>query len=145
MRQQRSGEAHAWPSFWGLVTFVWVACSAAMEGGVNLPRANLAVVDAAKVANYLLNPAHPFGASKARFFCRFGFRLEQGAELANALRHHGCQNEVSRVVPSAFGIRFEVDGPLQTPDGRNPRVRTVWQLDERHLAPRLITAYPVEP
>src|SRR5438067_988037 len=30
-------------------------------------------------------------------------------------------------------------------DGHFPRVRTVWQLDEGSIAPRLITAYPVQP
>jgi len=39
--------------------------------------------------------------------------------------------------------RYEVDGPLNTPAGRTPYVRTVWQLDHGEVAPRLITAYPV--
>ena len=33
---------------------------------------------------------------------------------------------------------------LKAPDGRQPRVRTVWQLDHEQVAPRLITAYPLE-
>ena len=38
----------------------------------------------------------------------------------------------------------EVEGELKAPDGRQPRVRTVWQLDHGQVAPRLITAYPLE-
>ncbi len=30
------------------------------------------------------------------------------------------------------------------PDGRRSRVRTVWQVDDGEIAPRLITAYPLE-
>ena len=30
------------------------------------------------------------------------------------------------------------------PDGRRPRVCTVWQIDEGQTVPRLITAYPLE-
>ena len=45
---------------------------------------------------------------------------------------------------TGFGPRFEVHGPLTTPDGRLPSVCTVWQLDHGEFAPRLITAYPLE-
>jgi hypothetical protein len=44
----------------------------------------------------------------------------------------------------AFGPRYEVDGELTAPDGRRPRIRSVWQVDEGEIAPRLITAYPLE-
>ena len=37
-----------------------------------------------------------------------------------------------------------IDGELTTPDGQRPRIRTVWQLDHGQLAPRLITAHPLE-
>jgi len=42
-----------------------------------------------------------------------------------------------------FGTKYEIEGPLNCPDGRSPQVRTVWQVDTDELAPRLITAYPV--
>jgi hypothetical protein len=45
---------------------------------------------------------------------------------------------------TGFGQRYEVHGELGTPDGRGPRVCTVWQLDTAQTAPRLITAYPSE-
>ena len=40
-------------------------------------------------------------------------------------------------------IDTEVEGELPAPDGRRPRVRTVWQVDKGQIAPRLITAYPL--
>ena len=43
---------------------------------------------------------------------------------------------------SRFGTKYEIEGPLKTPDERNPRIWTVWQIDKDRLAPRLITAYP---
>jgi hypothetical protein len=49
---------------------------------------------------------------------------------------HACQYR-----SSAHAI---VEGELNTPLGRRPRVRTVWQFDEGTIAPRLITAYPLE-
>ena len=111
---------------------------------MNLPNANLARVEREKITEYLLNPTHRYGASKARFFAAFGFRQEAWEALAIALREHGQQNEVTRVKETGFGPRYEVEGELIAPDGRRPRVRTVWQIDEGQKAPRLITAYPLE-
>lgn len=111
---------------------------------MNLPNAHMALVEREKVVNYLLNPAHRYGASKARFFSEFGFRVEMWQVLAAALREHGQQHEVTRVKETGFGPRYAVEGPLRVPDGRRPRVRSVWQIDEGQTAPRFITAHPLE-
>ena len=108
---------------------------------MRLPNAHLAIVEEQKVIGYLLNPAHRSGASKAHFFLQFGFRLDAWGTLADALREHGRHCEVSGERETGFGPRYDVNGPLKTPDGRNPQVRTVWQIDHDHVAPRLITAY----
>jgi hypothetical protein len=56
-------------------------------------------------SNYLLNPAHRYGASKARFFAQFGFSPEAWEVLAAALRGHGQQHEISKVKQTGFGPR----------------------------------------
>jgi hypothetical protein len=111
---------------------------------MKLPNAHLALVEREKIADYLLNPAHRYGASKARFFVVFGFRPENWEALAAALREHGQRHEVKRVKETGFGPRYEVEGDLIAPEGQRPRVRTVWQMDAGEVAPRLITAYPLE-
>lgn len=109
-----------------------------------MPHTDTLVVEREKIVDYLLNPLHPYGASKARFFTAFGFRMEQWERLAAALRKHGGQHDVVLVRETGFGPRYLVDGELDTPDGRRPQVRSVWQLDVGAIAPRLITAYPAE-
>ncbi len=111
---------------------------------MRLPNAHLAVVERAKVAEYLLNPRHRYGASKARFFLEFGFQIDDWEVFAEALREHGQVHEVSLVRQTRWGPRYEIDGELNAPDGRQPRIRTIWQFDEGQIAPRLITAYPLE-
>ncbi|MGE0685084.1 MAG: DUF6883 domain-containing protein [Candidatus Binatia bacterium] len=111
---------------------------------MKLPNAHLAIVEQGKICDYLLNSDHRFGASKARFFSEFGFRVEAWKVLADALLEQGQQHEVSKVKETGFGPRYEVDGEMQAPDGRRPRVRTVWQIDEGQIVPRLITVYPLE-
>ena len=85
-----------------------------------------------------------YGASKARFFAGFGFEIENWEQLADALREHGRTYEVSSRQETGFGPRYAVEGELDTPPGRRPRVRTVWQMDKGAIAPRLISAYPLE-
>lgn len=89
---------------------------------MKLPNADLLTVDREKITAYLLNSGHRYGASKARFFVRFGFSLGDWERLALALREHGKQHHVSKVSETIFGTRYEVDGPLRTPDGRAPRI-----------------------
>jgi hypothetical protein len=33
---------------------------------------------------------------------------------------------------------------MTTPSGRRPRVRTIWLVETGELAPRFITAYPLQ-
>jgi|SRR5882672_559629 len=53
---------------------------------MRLPNTEFAVVEREKITEYLLNPEHRYGASKARFFAGFGFTLEACDVLASALR-----------------------------------------------------------
>ena len=109
---------------------------------MKLPHAEHARVDREKVTEYLLCASHPDGKSKAEFFTRFGFRLERWAILSEALLLHGTTHDVVSDLTSEYGTRYVVDGPLETPDGRNPRVRTVWIIEKDTTVPRLVTAYP---
>jgi len=111
---------------------------------MKLPNTDNLVVEREKILDYLLNPRHRLGGSKARFFDRFGFTPEHWQQLAEALRIHGQTHEVRRSRQTGFGPRFEVEGRINAPDGRSPNVRTVWQHDHGAVAPRLITAYPLE-
>jgi hypothetical protein len=109
---------------------------------VKIPNLEQLIIERDKVSDYLLNPAHRYGASKARFFGEFGFQPENWTMLADALREHARTREVVHVTETGFGPRFIVEGELIAPDGRTTRIRTVWQFDRSEIAPRLITAYP---
>ncbi|MEX5218215.1 MAG: hypothetical protein NW701_10340 [Nitrospira sp.] len=110
---------------------------------MKIPDVEDLLVDREKIAQYLLAATHPDGSTKAEFFSRFGFTVPQWRELADALRKHGASGKVIRVVESSYGTRYAVDGPLETPDRRNPLIRTVWLLRQSGTTARLITAYPI--
>ena len=111
---------------------------------VRLPNANRARVDRDKILKYLLCHEHPDGAPKARFFERFGFKRSAWEKLAAALFKHAMVNVVRKMVETDYGTRYTVDGPVETPDGRGPAIRTVWIVERESPVPRLVTAYPLE-
>lgn len=111
---------------------------------MKLPNASRLIVEREKILEYLLNPLYRYGAAKERFFTAFGFRADTWEILAKALCEHGRTHDIVRAHETSFGSRYIVEGELNTPGGRHPRVRTVWQFDKGTIAPRLITAYPLE-
>ena len=109
-----------------------------------LPNARRAIVERRKIVDYLLSNLNPEGSDKAKFFLRFGFSPDRWSEFAEALKQQAVTGELTNTVVAPYGIRYQIDGTLETPDGRNPHLRTVWQIDSSSSTPRLITAYPLK-
>ena len=110
---------------------------------MKLPNASRALVEREKVSDYLLNPAHPAGGSKASFFLRFGFTVAQWQRLADALARHAHENDVVESEQTRHGTRHVVDGPLTAPDGTRLNIRSAWYIDAGGGAPRFVTAHPL--
>jgi hypothetical protein len=106
-----------------------------------LPNAATAGVDAAKVRDYLLNTGNLQNRGKAGQFGQSGFRRDGWQALADALRVHAMTNHVVQTAPSPHGVKYVVQCNLQSPDGRNPCLRSVWIIDTGGQRPRLVTAY----
>ena len=110
---------------------------------MKLPNLERASVRTGKISDYLLSATHPTGRHKARFFERFGFSHSSPEALIQSLIEHARSNEVSVVEQTAFGTRYTVDGALNSPDGRNPRLRVIWFTESGSDSPNFVTAYPV--
>ncbi|HEX3988337.1 MAG TPA: hypothetical protein VHZ30_02830 [Verrucomicrobiae bacterium] len=111
---------------------------------MKLPNAQSATVPKPKVVQYLLNPAHPAGGSKAHFFLRFGFAPVKWRQFAEALLRHARENEVVESERTIHGCRFVVDGPMPAPDGSQLNIRSAWYIDAADDAtPRFVTAHPL--
>jgi hypothetical protein len=109
---------------------------------MSLPNADRAVVDPAKVRDYLLAAAHPVGRFKARFFVSLGYAAEQWERLRNDILILGRAGAVSSEIAIAYGRKFEVDGILTGPSGRSATVRSVWIVRTGEDFPRLVTVFP---
>jgi len=109
-----------------------------------LPNSSKVVIPTAKIIDYLLSLSHSSGRSKAIFFTHFGFKLDEWEILAEALRRHAAEHEVSKAERTPFGLRYVIEGAFVTPDNRNPLVRSVWFIDNDSDETRFVTAYPME-
>lgn len=106
---------------------------------MKLPNAEQASVVEAKI-RYLLSEEKSGG--KDRFFKRFGFSVVQWELLKDALLQHAQSHEVHQIIHTDYGVKYTIRGELTTPDGRQPHVQSVWQIDHEQRAPYLVTAYP---
>ena len=73
---------------------------------MKLPNAEKAIVEREKVANYLLNAAHPDNGGKVAFFEELGFRRADPETLAKALQKLAHQAEVTRTATSSHGQKY---------------------------------------
>jgi hypothetical protein len=108
-----------------------------------LPNNDNANVPQEKITQYLLDPTSKHGKSKAQFFLSFGFTIEAWETMAASLKQHALTHEVASTRETPYGIHYNVQGALQTPDDRNPQVRSVWKIEKDETIPALVTAYPV--
>jgi hypothetical protein len=86
--------------------------------------------------SYLLTPRQI--NDKSKYLARFGFNNQNTQLLEAALREHIQQYDYisqrdildwTQTPPTTVvGHNYVVRGNLQTPDGRNPTVRTVWNV-----------------
>ncbi len=106
-----------------------------------IPNISDAIIAPEKLSDYLLDINHPDGGPKARFFLRFGFSPDRPDILAAALVGHAAGLEAT-ISQRPNALNYVVTGPISTPDGRAPRIRTVWQVRDGESTPRFVTAFP---
>ena len=109
---------------------------------MRLPNADRAVVEDAKVRDYLLSPTHPVGRFKSVFFIALGFSSEHWPLLHDALLDQAHTGEADRGQASPFGLKFEIRAILTGPSGRQARVVTVWMVSNGKDFCHFVTAYP---
>jgi hypothetical protein len=109
---------------------------------MTVPNADRAIIASEKLTGYLLNVSHKRGGPKARVLLSVGYRSDNPQSLESDLRVQHLSLDVSRTHRNAYGVVYEVEGPINTPSGRSVRFRSVWQVDTGTDVPRYITMYP---
>ena len=106
------------------------------------PNAARAVVDPAKVRDYLLSSSHPVGRFKAAVFTALGYTRQGWPRLQSDLLAHAASAEAAHQESGPYGQKYTVSGTLIGPNGRAGRFTTVWLVENDTAAPRFLTAYP---
>src|SRR5438552_15055918 len=75
---------------------------------MKLPGADGAIVDGAKVRDYLLSPEHPVGRFKAVFFGALGYKRDQWQRLQQDLVDLGRSGTAEEGQKTRFGQKYEV-------------------------------------
>ena len=109
---------------------------------MNLVNADHAVVDPAKVRDYLLSTVHPVGRFKAALFVALGYSADRWEVLQNDILMLARTGNALHGQPSPYGRKFELDGILIGPSGRSAAVRTVWIFRPEEQFPRFVTVLP---
>jgi len=107
-----------------------------------LPNPGRAVVDDAKVRDYLLSPEHPDGRAKARALERYGYRRDAWRLLQADLLAIAKSAAAVFVSHSPHGRKYLVSATLRGPAGRELFLMTVWIVRSDEDFPRFVTAYP---
>ena len=107
-----------------------------------LPNPTRAVVDAAKVRDYLLSAEHRFGRFKAIVFEALGYRRESWQVLQADLAAVAALPGAELKGTSRYGQKFELSANLIGPAQRELFIVTVWLVRWGEDFPRFITAYP---
>lgn len=109
-----------------------------------MPNAHRAIVDAAKVRDYLLSRDHPDGRHKAAVFEWLGYRESQWKQLQTDLQRAATSSDAALERTTEYRQVFRVPIMLRGPTGRVGSIVTVWIVEARDPRPRLVTAFPGE-
>ena len=109
---------------------------------MRIPNADRAIVATEKLTAYLLNVSHKRGAAKARLLLSVGYRSDAPQTLESDLRTQHLSLDVTRTSENAYGVVYEIEGPIRTPSGKTVRFCSIWQIDTGTQVPRFITMYP---
>ena len=110
---------------------------------MKLPHREKAYIPAAKVRDYLLAEAHSDGSSKAKLLRALGHDERTIDILTANLLDIAYSEDVNKIIPTGHGVKYLIDGPVQTPSGVVIHFRTVWIIDTGQDRPRFVTGYPI--
>lgn len=108
---------------------------------MQLPNADLAIVDPEKLRAYCLNKDHPRGKHKARVFeSVLGITAEDTENLIIQIKERIQEAACEAQEGDAYGQRYTVDIEIEN-FASKATVRTAWIIRRGEMQPRLTTCY----
>ena len=107
-----------------------------------LPNASKAVIDSAKVRDYLLSSSHPIGRFKQPFFIALGYSGDRWQQLEADLLELVVTGDARIGQKTEYGQKYEVRSRLEGPSGKSAEVVSIWIILDDEEIPRFVTAFP---
>jgi len=109
---------------------------------LQIPNADRAVIDPAKLHGYLLSRNHPVGRFEAASFLTPGYSSEGWRQLEADLRGQHLSQDAARGEQTRYGQKYAIRATLVGPSGSSTEVVSVWVVRTGEEFPRFLTAYP---
>ena len=109
---------------------------------MKLPNADHALIEPAKLYDYLLSSTHPIGRFKSSFFAALGYSKEQWPHLEADLLELAATGEAERGQITEYGQKYEIRGILRGPTDKVAEIVSVWIILTGEDIPRFVTAFP---
>lgn len=111
-----------------------------------LPHADEVIGVRYKLSSYSLDPGHRFGGPKAKGFALIlGITIDAVDYLEEQILLGVLQHPIKSVVSNRpYGLNCIVEFPIQgigRYSDREANLRTIWELTDRLLPPRMISAF----
>ena len=100
-------------------------------------------IDPAKLKDYLLNPDHIDGRSKAKLLISLGFNVDYISKLHDSILLHAAENDFDQLVHTKFGEKYLVEGNMTTPNGKILEIRSVWIKERQEEIIKFVILYPL--
>ena len=111
---------------------------------MKLPGGDAAIVDPEKLRGYCLNPEHPRGKHKARFFATaLGFTAENADQLRAALLTAAATVDAQLAASDRSGDRYVLEFEIKSPRGARICANTqkTWIVRHGESTPRLTSCF----
>lgn len=109
---------------------------------MQIPNADRAVIEPAKLHGYLLSRSHPVGRFKAAFFLALGYSSENWSQLEADLRSQHLSQDATPEERDQYGQKYTIRATLVGPSGGSIDIVSVWVVRTGEEFPRFLTAYP---
>jgi hypothetical protein len=108
---------------------------------VKLPNGTDAIVERAKLVDYVLSQTHPIGRFKATFFASMGIDSENWEVLQSSLLSLAATADAKLGRTTEFGQKYLIPGHIVGPQD-SADILSVWIIRAGEDRPRLVTVYP---
>jgi hypothetical protein len=110
---------------------------------MKLPNNEKAYIPPAKLIDYLLSETHSVGKAKAKLLRSVGFNEANVQMLKEGLLEIAHTQDVVEVITTPHGVKYVINGEIETPVGLVIKMRTIWIIDNGQERLRFVTAYPL--